>query len=74
MVMLDKLRNVNVVSNRYRVIVRLEAVLHLKPVMENDACAEQKNGDAAVDQVKQPAAMAPYRYTKVARNTNNIIT
>lgn len=32
--------------------------------MENDACAEQKNGDAAVDQVKQPAAMAPYRYTK----------
>ncbi|XP_068568238.1 eukaryotic translation initiation factor 4E transporter [Cebidichthys violaceus] len=34
--------------------------------MENDACVEQKtgDGDAAVDQVNQPAATAPYRYTK----------
>ncbi|XP_039653603.1 eukaryotic translation initiation factor 4E transporter isoform X5 [Perca fluviatilis] len=34
--------------------------------MENDACVEQKDvdGDAAVDQVKQLAATAPYRYTK----------
>ncbi|XP_044028506.1 eukaryotic translation initiation factor 4E transporter isoform X1 [Siniperca chuatsi] len=32
--------------------------------MENDACVEQKNGDAALDQVKQPAATAPYRYSK----------
>lgn len=35
--------------------------------MENDGCVEQKNGgDAAVDTAKQqPAATAPYRYTKV---------
>nr|XP_046239553.1 eukaryotic translation initiation factor 4E transporter isoform X2 [Scatophagus argus] len=33
--------------------------------MENDACVVQKNGDAAVDQAKQqPAATAPFRYTK----------
>ncbi|XP_022044935.1 eukaryotic translation initiation factor 4E transporter isoform X2 [Acanthochromis polyacanthus] len=33
--------------------------------MEKDACVEQKNGDAAVEQSKQPpAATAPYRYTK----------
>ncbi|TMS19776.1 Eukaryotic translation initiation factor 4E transporter [Larimichthys crocea] len=32
--------------------------------MENDACVEQKNGDAAVDQVKQPTVTAPFRYTK----------
>uniref|UniRef100_A0A8C4IAY1 Eukaryotic translation initiation factor 4E nuclear import factor 1 n=1 Tax=Dicentrarchus labrax TaxID=13489 RepID=A0A8C4IAY1_DICLA len=32
--------------------------------MENDACAEQKNSDTAVDQVKQPAATVPFRYTK----------
>ncbi|XP_035517411.1 eukaryotic translation initiation factor 4E transporter [Morone saxatilis] len=32
--------------------------------MEKDACAEQKNSDTAVDQVKQPAATAPFRYTK----------
>ncbi|XP_053172359.1 eukaryotic translation initiation factor 4E transporter isoform X2 [Scomber japonicus] len=34
--------------------------------MENDGCVEQKNGgDAAVDTAKQqPAATAPYRYTK----------
>ncbi|KAM9361899.1 eukaryotic translation initiation factor 4E transporter [Symphorus nematophorus] len=33
--------------------------------MENDACVEQKNGDAAVEPVKQqPAATAPFRYTK----------
>ncbi|XP_059184495.1 eukaryotic translation initiation factor 4E transporter isoform X2 [Centropristis striata] len=35
--------------------------------MENDACVEQKNsdGDATVDQAKQqPAATAPYRYSK----------
>ncbi|XP_056130114.1 eukaryotic translation initiation factor 4E transporter isoform X7 [Lampris incognitus] len=33
--------------------------------MENDACVEQKNSDAAIDQVKEPAAAtAPYRYTK----------
>ncbi|XP_044203753.1 eukaryotic translation initiation factor 4E transporter isoform X4 [Thunnus albacares] len=34
--------------------------------MENDGCVELKNGgDAAVDPVKQqPAATAPYRYTK----------
>lgn len=31
--------------------------------MEKDACVEQKNGDAAVDQSK-PANAAPYRYTK----------
>ncbi|KAM6947777.1 eukaryotic translation initiation factor 4E transporter isoform 1-T1 [Lycodopsis pacificus] len=31
--------------------------------MENDACVEQKTGDA-VDQVNQPATTAPYRYTK----------
>ena len=44
-------------------------VLHLKSVMENDACVEQKNGDAAVEPVKQqPAATAPFRYTKVTRN------
>ncbi|XP_047437769.1 eukaryotic translation initiation factor 4E transporter isoform X3 [Mugil cephalus] len=30
--------------------------------MEKDACVEQKNGDAAVDQ--QPAATAPFRYSK----------
>ena len=37
--------------------------------MENDACVEQKNGDAAVEPVKQqPAATAPFRYTKVTRN------
>uniref|UniRef100_A0AAQ4QN51 Eukaryotic translation initiation factor 4E nuclear import factor 1 n=1 Tax=Gasterosteus aculeatus aculeatus TaxID=481459 RepID=A0AAQ4QN51_GASAC len=34
--------------------------------MENNACVEQKNsdGDATVDPDKQPAATAPYRYTK----------
>ncbi|TKS71357.1 Eukaryotic translation initiation factor 4E transporter [Collichthys lucidus] len=32
--------------------------------MENDACVEQKNVDAAVDQVKQPTVTAPFRYTK----------
>ncbi|KAA8593413.1 hypothetical protein FQN60_009529 [Etheostoma spectabile] len=34
--------------------------------MENDACVEQKDGDCdvAVDEVKQLAATAPYRYTK----------
>ncbi|KAM3621713.1 uncharacterized protein V6R79_014958 [Siganus canaliculatus] len=32
--------------------------------MENDACVEQKNGESAVDRVKQPAATSPYRYTK----------
>ncbi|XP_029359026.1 eukaryotic translation initiation factor 4E transporter isoform X2 [Echeneis naucrates] len=33
--------------------------------MENDACVEPKTVDPAVDQVKQqPAATAPYRYTK----------
>uniref|UniRef100_A0A8D3BGZ5 Eukaryotic translation initiation factor 4E transporter n=1 Tax=Scophthalmus maximus TaxID=52904 RepID=A0A8D3BGZ5_SCOMX len=33
--------------------------------MEHDACVELKPGDAAVDQVKQePAAPAPFRYTK----------
>ncbi|XP_034725843.1 eukaryotic translation initiation factor 4E transporter isoform X2 [Etheostoma cragini] len=34
--------------------------------MENDACVEQKDGDGdvAVDEVKQLAATAPYRYTK----------
>ncbi|XP_008283766.1 eukaryotic translation initiation factor 4E transporter isoform X3 [Stegastes partitus] len=33
--------------------------------MEKDACVEQKNGDAAVDQPKQqPAATTPFRYTK----------
>uniref|UniRef100_A0A3Q1C955 Eukaryotic translation initiation factor 4E nuclear import factor 1 n=1 Tax=Amphiprion ocellaris TaxID=80972 RepID=A0A3Q1C955_AMPOC len=33
--------------------------------MDKDACVEQKNGDAAVEQSKQqPAATAPYRYTK----------
>uniref|UniRef100_A0A671XKZ9 Eukaryotic translation initiation factor 4E nuclear import factor 1 n=1 Tax=Sparus aurata TaxID=8175 RepID=A0A671XKZ9_SPAAU len=32
--------------------------------MENDACVEQKNGDAAVDEVKQPTVTAPFRYTK----------
>lgn len=38
--------------------------------MENNACVEQKNsdGDATVDPDKQPAATAPYRYTKVMRN------
>lgn len=42
--------------------------------MENDACVEQKTGDAAVDQVKQqPAATAPYRYSKVMRNANSMI-
>ncbi len=47
--------------------------LCLKSVMENDACVEQKTGDAAVDQVKQqPAATAPFRYTKVMRNTNRV--
>ncbi|XP_073325041.1 eukaryotic translation initiation factor 4E transporter isoform X4 [Pagrus major] len=39
-------------------------VLRLKSVMENDACVEQKNGDAAVEEVKQPAVTAPFRYTK----------
>ncbi|XP_071383109.1 eukaryotic translation initiation factor 4E transporter [Centroberyx affinis] len=33
--------------------------------MENDACVEQKNGEAAEAQVKEPAAAsAPFRYTK----------
>uniref|UniRef100_UPI0037E9B06E eukaryotic translation initiation factor 4E transporter isoform X2 n=1 Tax=Semicossyphus pulcher TaxID=241346 RepID=UPI0037E9B06E len=32
--------------------------------MENDACVEEKNGESVVDQVRQPAAPAPYRYTK----------
>uniref|UniRef100_A0A3Q3XMS1 Uncharacterized protein n=1 Tax=Mola mola TaxID=94237 RepID=A0A3Q3XMS1_MOLML len=33
--------------------------------MENDACEEQKNGDAAVDQIKQqPASAVPFRYSK----------
>uniref|UniRef100_A0A672YPV4 Eukaryotic translation initiation factor 4E nuclear import factor 1 n=1 Tax=Sphaeramia orbicularis TaxID=375764 RepID=A0A672YPV4_9TELE len=32
--------------------------------MENESCVEERNGDAAVDQVKQPAVTAPYRYTK----------
>ncbi|XP_028262498.1 eukaryotic translation initiation factor 4E transporter isoform X2 [Parambassis ranga] len=33
--------------------------------MEKDACLEQKNCDAAVDQAKQqPASTLPYRYTK----------
>ncbi|KAM8756095.1 eukaryotic translation initiation factor 4E transporter isoform 2-T6 [Acanthopagrus schlegelii] len=32
--------------------------------MENDACVEQKNGEAAVDEVKQPTVTAPFRYTK----------
>ncbi|TNN84364.1 Eukaryotic translation initiation factor 4E transporter [Liparis tanakae] len=32
--------------------------------MENDPCVEQKDVDAAVDQVKEPAATASYRYTK----------
>ncbi|XP_044203755.1 eukaryotic translation initiation factor 4E transporter isoform X5 [Thunnus albacares] len=49
-----------------RVAVCLETVLYLNSVMENDGCVELKNGgDAAVDPVKQqPAATAPYRYTK----------
>lgn len=41
--------------------------------MENDPCVEQKDVDAAVDQVKEPAATASYRYTKVMSNTNNIL-
>ena len=41
--------------------------------MENDACVELKNGDAAVDEVKQPAVTAPFRYTKVITNSKNII-
>lgn len=41
--------------------------------MENDACVEQKDGDVAVAQVKQLAATAPYRYTKVMRYPNNMI-
>lgn len=43
--------------------------------MENDGCVEQKTGgDVAVDLVKQqPAATAPYRYTKVITNTNNMM-
>ncbi|XP_041638993.1 eukaryotic translation initiation factor 4E transporter [Cheilinus undulatus] len=32
--------------------------------MENDACLEEKNGEVVVNQGKQPAATAPYRYTK----------
>ncbi|KAM4613627.1 eukaryotic translation initiation factor 4E transporter isoform 2-T2 [Polymixia lowei] len=33
--------------------------------MESDACVEQKNADAAMDQVKEPsAATTPYRYTR----------
>ncbi|KAL6112062.1 eif4enif1 [Pungitius sinensis] len=34
--------------------------------MENNTCVEQKNGDgdATVDQDKQPASTRPYRYTK----------
>lgn len=38
--------------------------------MEKDACIEQKNYDAAVDQAKQqPSSTLPYRYTKVMINT-----
>lgn len=48
-------------------------VLRLKSVMENDACVEQKNGDAAVDEVKQPTVTAPFRYTKVITDSKNII-
>ncbi|KAM7006816.1 eukaryotic translation initiation factor 4E transporter isoform 1-T1 [Tautogolabrus adspersus] len=32
--------------------------------MENDACVEEKNGEADVNQVQQPAATAPHRYSK----------
>ncbi|XP_068450745.1 eukaryotic translation initiation factor 4E transporter isoform X2 [Clinocottus analis] len=41
-----------------------ESLFCLKSVMENDACVEQKESDTAVDQVKEPAAIAPFRYTK----------
>jgi len=37
--------------------------------MEKDACDQQNNGDAAVEQAEQqPVATAPYRYSKVMRN------
>ncbi|XP_034541603.1 eukaryotic translation initiation factor 4E transporter isoform X5 [Notolabrus celidotus] len=32
--------------------------------METDTCVEEKNGDAVVNQDKQPAATTPYRYSK----------
>lgn len=36
-------------------------------VMENDTCVEEKScdGPTAVDPVKQPVSIAPFRYTKV---------
>lgn len=39
-------------------------------VMEKDACVEdQENGDTVMEQVKEPAATSPYRYTKVMNAT-----
>ncbi|XP_074526495.1 eukaryotic translation initiation factor 4E transporter isoform X2 [Halichoeres trimaculatus] len=32
--------------------------------METETCVEEKNGDAVVNEVKQPAATIPFRYTK----------
>lgn len=48
--------------------------LRLKPVMENDACVEQKSGEnCGVDPVKMPASTAPYRYSKVGKSVASII-
>lgn len=43
--------------------------------MENDSCVEEKScdGPTAVDQVKQPASTAPFRYTKVRRFVTDYI-
>ena len=42
--------------------------------MENDGIEQKNAGDAAVDPVKQqPAATAPYRYTKVIINTDSMM-
>lgn len=65
--------NFNFVVNSNKIIVGQESVQCLK-IMENDTSIAQKNGDAAVDKVKQqPATTAPYRYTKVMKNMNAMI-
>lgn len=61
------------ISDRPSVILGIETVKFAwcpESVMENDAGAELKNGEAAVSQVKEPsAATTPYRYTKVTLMT-----
>lgn len=64
------MHNFYFVVNRYKVIVGQESIQCLN-IMENDTNVAQKNGDAALDKVKQqPALTAPYRYTKVMNNIN----